>query len=234
MVDALQHAAGPAGRLTRGSIPDDGPSSTLLGHAPPAAGATIQVAAGAAASVREPLVAKGPRAPIPLEPAHTALGTLRSEHQKGGDRPVVAPHIVTRQKRRRSKASLWLWAAAGVALGVVSLLVAAAVSRLGETEPRRARSVKEGPSEPDPIPALTVVPPPQATATPTVADAPVPAPSEPEGESRNEPVPEPAEAPSKRPTPARVAPKSRPADPAPKPEQRVAPSPARGTPDMGF
>lgn len=245
LVEALQEAAGPATRAGRASVPDDGPSSTLLGHIPPHAAATIQMA-----NVPRAVVAARAAAPpvaISVEPDRGDGGTLRSQANSGGDRAIVTPEVVGTKPRPSRKQPLILWAATGVGLGVMVLLVTALVTRLGSSPAPRDAGPTPVRAEPPPAaeipspPALPPAPaPPRALPpprTPATADATPPA----AAESPREPAKEDRKA-SRTPRPPRAsrpaepprAPPPAAAPPAAVPKPAPAPAPAKGAPDMGF
>ncbi len=231
MIDALQDAAGAAGRLTRPSITDEdeGPGSTMLGHMSPDAAATIQMGDEA------PPVSG--RSADPALPAGADGGTLRSRSRPGRDLRAAAPdvvieHVPTPRTRRRHAPLVW-WAAAGMTLGILTLLIAALIGRASDTasEPTAAPGVPietppgapaataDSPAIP-PVPNAPPQPPPQ-TAAPRVA-----APDEPTAEARPEPV-----------RAAAKAVRHRPREPRPTgatEKQAPPPTPARAAPDMGF
>jgi serine/threonine-protein kinase len=231
LVDALQQAAGPAGRLTRPSVNDEGPASTMLGHVPPTAGATIQIAAsGGPSSARAPLVQRDPLTPQPpLEPERLAGGTLRSKSGASGERPILTPEVVS-LPMKRMKAGLWVWAAGGVGLGVLTLLVVALASRLGAPDPEPAEpKIEQSPPAPQPIP-----PPPVVT---NASPPPTPPPAAPETARAETPATDASPAAKKRKSSSpgtAVKTRAPAAAPPPAAAPRVETPAPRGAPDMGF
>jgi serine/threonine protein kinase len=238
LVEALQAAMEPKTRPGSGAV--DAPSSTLLGHMPPHAVATIKSGLQQNA-VNAWSQAALPASPVALrvEPAPADGGTLRS--QSGSSSGAMAePEITSDLPRKSGQQSLLVWAAAGVGLGVIVLLVNALVTRVGSTlrppaggttapmadspAPPTARipsALPERPNVPSPSPAAPAAPAPTTQAsTPQTASLPSPTPTSPP----SRPTPRP------RPSPRTATPPATPAVALPKP----APEPAKGTPDMGF
>jgi serine/threonine protein kinase len=228
LVDALLEAARPMTPPGRGPKEDDGPSSTLLGHIPPHAAATIQLTAPqhAPAGKAAAAVRLAPPVAISVEPERRDGGTQRSSVGAEGDRAFVTPEVASAVPPPNARQPLILWAATGVGLGVIVLLGAALLTRSGSTPPPKAAAKNENvvaprALSPPPAPAPEPSPPPPPQAPPaTVAD-------HAKSDVRETAV--------KPPRPARSARAvSRPAvAPSPAPAT-PAPSPAKGAPDMGF
>jgi serine/threonine protein kinase len=224
LVDALLVAAGPVAPPGRASIADEGPSSTLLGHIPPHAAATLQLsvpqnAAGAAASVAA--ARRAPPIAISVEPERSD-GGLRGNRHAEGQRAIVTPEIVSSVPRSSAHQPLIVWAAAGVGLGVIVLLGTAFITRVGSAPVASATATNQGsvagPPAAPPAPAAPS-PPPQPLP-PRAADPPKPEASEP------------AAKPARSTRPARAV--SRPVTAPPPAVPVPTPAPAKGAPDMGF
>jgi eukaryotic-like serine/threonine-protein kinase len=239
LVEALQAAMEPKTRPGSGAV--DAPSSTLLGHMPPHAVATIksglQQNAGNAWS--QAALAASPVAPR-VEPVPSDGGTLLSQSESSRSGATAEPEITSSLPRKSGQQSLLVWAAAGVGLGVIVLLINALVTRAGSTlrppagataapiadspEPPPARipsTLPERPNVPSPSPAVPAAPVPTTQAsTPQTASLPSPTATT-SPPSRSTPRP--------RPSPRTAAPPA-PAVALPKP----APESPTGTPDMGF
>ena len=139
MIEALQEAVGPHSRLTRPSVPDEisGPSGTLVGHVPPHTATTLL--AGQFAHP-PPSIAHAPSTPHAAQPRVGGAGAGRADPGRAaGPRIDAAPPSSRRETTLRStptdpvlapvpraRTSLWLWAAsgAGLAVGMVVLVVA--------------------------------------------------------------------------------------------------------------
>jgi serine/threonine protein kinase len=156
MVEALLEAAGPAGRTSQPSITDEigGPSGTLVGYAPPEAAATIVQTDSPFQNVA-----------LPAEPLVGSSGTLRSRVSTGvSDQPSIGT----------TRGSLALWAAAGVGLAVVAMLIVTAVTRATTSRPpaptREVVAARETPEPPTTVPPSPA--PPAAVTTATAANSP--------------------------------------------------------------
>jgi serine/threonine protein kinase len=224
LVDALQEAAGPTAHAGRGSIADEGPSSTVIGHLPPHAAATLQLAH----PPRPPAVPVARPAPpvvVSVEPERSDGGTLRSKSGSGGDRAMVTPEVVSTLPRPNVRQPLIVWAATGVGLGVIVLLATALVTRLGASPaPSNAVATEPVVAQPPPPPPPPVLPAPPAP--PRAPEAPPPK-SEP---SETDAKPVTATRSARAVSRPAITPPRAPVAPAP----ARAPAPAKGAPDMGF
>jgi eukaryotic-like serine/threonine-protein kinase len=234
MIEALLQAAGSGTRAPLPSAPDDvsGPSGTLLGYAAPEANATILQMDSASPNLsgRTELLAA----------SSGTLRSLSSSHNAATARPP--PSL--------SRGSLALWAASGVGLAVVAMLVATAVARVtaparepaqaetrAETEITNAGPPRElarpnepvlaAPAAPPRAPTVTEPAPPPAAATDTKATSGAGKPA-----AREEPARNSAAAARARVQPGGASPRS-PAAPAPA-EPAARPPAGAAAPDMGF
>jgi serine/threonine protein kinase len=218
MIEALQQAAGPSARLARPSVPDEigGPSGTLVGYVPPEAAATL-----VAANTKD------------LVPAR-ALGTDRIVVSERASMNVDGHRTLGPEASRGSRAplgGLWLWAASGAGLAMVTVAVGlvilhfmaphAAVPTVG-TQVLQAVAAPEQqhPQLAPPAPAVPAAAAPQDSAR-NLAPAPIVTAARGGG----------SEHPSRAP---RVSGPRRPASPSAADSPPSSPRPLSTTPDMGF
>jgi eukaryotic-like serine/threonine-protein kinase len=229
LVDALLSATGPVARPGSASAPDDGPSSTLLGHIPPHAAATVQLTnpQRAAAAASAAAVRRAPPVAISVEPEPRNVAAEYGQSARGS-RAYVTPEIESTLRPPRARTPLIVWAATGVGLGVIVLLGATLLTRLGST-PERSDAASSGAVIAAPQPPPAPLPPPAPAPSPSPRAEPPPAPTadRPKSELR-ETAAKPA--PSTRSARDVSRPKTAPVPAAP----ARAPAPAKGAPDMGF
>jgi serine/threonine-protein kinase len=206
MIEALQQASGPGARVTRPSVPEEisGPSGTLVGHLPPHAAATVLAhdfsppSPSLASAPPTRADARGP-ATSRAEPSSSRETTLRSNPPGP---PEAAP--------TRPRSSLWLWAASGVGLAVLTTAFAIVVTKATAllSEPRRTpeavtktpvQAVAATPAVTTPVQAVAATPevvtslpsaarvaaPSTSTATPETLPAPVTPPEQPASSAAN-------------------------------------------------
>jgi serine/threonine-protein kinase len=227
MAEALLEAAGPAGRNSQPIIPEEAarPSATLVGYASPESSTTILHADSAPS-----------KTVVMSEPLAGSSGTLRSRVSTGGSETV-------RPRSGAARGVLAIWAAAGVALAVIAMLIATAIGRLTTERPSAdaARAAQPEPPRALAEPAETALPNPPPPPKAPEATTPDPEPPATAPSPKREPL-TPSEAAAGddravRPRAQRsptAAPKAALAPTQAAPPPASEPAPPAAAPDMGF